>query len=318
MANKVAQGEKNTVSHGSPLPPQLQFGDRTFVKLGAVAVLVLLVLVFFMSWGSGADDPPPSGRWQPKRTGVDCSSSCDGKERFVIITIATDERVPYRCQSIHNKRMYAQRHGYDFVALTRTLEPSRPAHWSKLLAVQQILYPLGQQALSRYDWAWLVDLDTVIMTPRLKLEDIIVEARKLASNPETMDIVISKDCNSYNSGSFFLRRSPFVQRFLQQVWHLNNASEVRNLVKWKEQASIIHALEKVSNATENRKHAQLVPQKLLNAYAKEVRCGYVWHEGDLLLHVPGRAASTKANLMKQWGDLAEYWNPPGPGGPTSC
>jgi hypothetical protein len=56
--------------------------------------------------------------------------------------------------------MYAARHNYTLYKFGNIAHP-RPPHFSKLLG--------ALATLAKHDWLWVVDLDTLIMTPATSL-----------------------------------------------------------------------------------------------------------------------------------------------------
>ena len=69
--------------------------------------------------------------------------------------------------SMKNKRDYADRHRYELVVAhgKGVIDESRPAAWSKFLALRQ--------HLPRFDYLFFMDVDTLIMNDEIKLEDLV-------------------------------------------------------------------------------------------------------------------------------------------------
>lgn len=86
-----------------------------------------------------------------------------------------------------NKRAYAQRHGYALIDASVLRNFSRPASWSKILAVRS--------HLARFDWVFWVDADTMVTNPAAQLEALLPAA-------STADLVITKDAADYNAGAW--------------------------------------------------------------------------------------------------------------------
>ena len=63
--------------------------------------------------------------------------------------------------------------------------------------------------LPRYDWVLFIDVDTLIMNPTVRLEEI-------ADN--TVDQVIGADHNGVNSGVWLVRNAPWSFFFLDELW----------------------------------------------------------------------------------------------------
>ena len=57
-------------------------------------------------------------------------------------------------ESTANKQAYADLHGYDLIVDEDIVDKSRPASWSKLLAMRKYL--------PNYDFVLYIDIDTII------------------------------------------------------------------------------------------------------------------------------------------------------------
>ena len=129
-----------------------------------------------------------------------------------------------------NKRAYATRHGYGLHILPPG-DPSRHPSWSKVCACVLhevepecaasistttlpqpqacscqhrrssihpntppswcLQIPAALSLLPLYDWLWVVDTDTLVMTPEVPLTQYI---------DEEFDMVLTEDCNNINAG----------------------------------------------------------------------------------------------------------------------
>jgi hypothetical protein len=118
-------------------------------------------------------------------------------------------------------RPFAERHGYDVHLGTRSLDPSRPVSWSKVVLLRELL--------ERYEQVLWLDSDLVIVDPR---EDM--------PRPEFMGIVehTTKEGRGPNAGVWSLIAGEEVQRFLAEVW----AQEDLVTHKWWETAAICRLL----------------------------------------------------------------------------
>jgi hypothetical protein len=118
-------------------------------------------------------------------------------------------------------RPFAARHGYDLHLHTEVVDHSRPAPWSKVPILRDLLHRYGQVL-------WL-DSDLVIVDPR---EDVPA--------PPFMALVEhkTKEGRVPNSGVWSLRAGDEVQAFLEELW------DQEDLVshKWWENAAICRLL----------------------------------------------------------------------------
>ncbi|GAB4815416.1 hypothetical protein N2152v2_002462 [Parachlorella kessleri] len=77
-----------------------------------------------------------------------------------------------------------------------------------------------------YDWLWLVDADTLAMTPSVPLTDYI---------DERFDMVLTRDCNGINTGSWLIRNSQWTEAMLAAIYARPDAEPK----VWWEQAALI-------------------------------------------------------------------------------
>ncbi len=101
-------------------------------------------------------------------------------------------------------KIYAERHGYDLVLETSLLEPQRPAAWSKVRLLQQML--------QRYDTVFWVDSDAAIVDVSRDIADEV--GRKylglIAHRYEGQVIP--------NTGVLLLNRGRRAEQLLEATW----------------------------------------------------------------------------------------------------
>lgn len=101
------------------------------------------------------------------------------------------------------KSRYCARFGYDFLARDELLDTTRPAAWSKILAIQEVL--------GRYDWVFWCDTDAVLWNADVGLRQFIA-----AAGPA--DAIFQANPDGPNSGLFFIRTSPWSCEFLHEIY----------------------------------------------------------------------------------------------------
>ncbi|GAB4815708.1 hypothetical protein N2152v2_002754 [Parachlorella kessleri] len=214
------------------------------------------------------------------------ASSQEGRAKRIGILIISSGEPCYAKLSEANKVSYAQRHGYGIHILPPP-DPSRHPSWSKVPAVLSLL-PL-------YDWMWVVDTDTLVMTPSVPLTDFI---------DDDYDLVMTRDCNAVNGGSWLVRNSQWTEALLAQLYARHKAVPSC----WWEQSAFIQltALPGV------RERIKVLPNKGLNSYGEGI-CGdkAAFTKGDLLVHFPGIANKSEV-FAKYWRQLQSDADAPWP------
>ncbi|ORX96694.1 hypothetical protein K493DRAFT_370600 [Basidiobolus meristosporus CBS 931.73] len=118
-----------------------------------------------------------------------------------------------------NKRNYAAKHGYYFVArsdeFAQQVYRGRRIVWGKIDAIEKIL--------PEYDWLFWLDMDAVVMNEEIRLEDILERFRQELGDEEfaKKSLFITKPRRDpmFNAGVFLLKNSPWAFDFLRAVQH---------------------------------------------------------------------------------------------------
>eukprot|EP00164_Ancoracysta_twista_P013370 GFYU01021317.1.p1 GENE.GFYU01021317.1~~GFYU01021317.1.p1 ORF type:complete len:408 (+),score=136.10 GFYU01021317.1:165-1226(+) len=151
-----------------------------------------------------------------------------------------------------NKRRYAEKHGYQFVAVEKAwIDTKRPTAFAKVKIIAD------KCAASEFDYVFWSDADAIIVNHNIKLESII--------KPEA-DITLTKDFLSLHTGVFIVKCSQWSIGFLNRVYGQVQFDQDR---AW-EQGAIVHLYNK---EPEVRPHFNIIPKKSLNVYQEEFIAG---------------------------------------------
>ncbi|OCK81778.1 glycosyltransferase family 34 protein [Lepidopterella palustris CBS 459.81] len=218
---------------------------------------------------------------------------------------------------IENRQIYCDNHGYQNLWLNTSKYNIGTAHrtWSKIPAVAESfrLYPEAE-------WVWLIDSDIILMTPPLSLTShllspaaldkgiikkaILVDGmeddhprRTNITMPEEpciadLDILITQDHQSINTGSVFFKRTAFTK------WILEMMTDKMFMDVESEQDALKHLMLEHPLV---REHVGIFPQRMFNAYAVgDDNMGF--RDGDLLVHFAGCWVGGKCH---DW--FEEFW-----------
>jgi hypothetical protein len=121
--------------------------------------------------------------------------------------------------------IYAERHGYDLALRTELAAPERPASWSKVLVVQELL--------DTYDLVFWVDADAAIVDPSVDVADELDRRAQIGLVAHEYDGQVVPNC-----GVMVVRSRRAARRFLRAVWE--RTSYVDH--KWWENAAVLDLL----------------------------------------------------------------------------
>lgn len=205
---------------------------------------------------------------------------------IAVVTLAAGDNYQSAVKTgIDNKRAYCQKHGYDFIVGTESLDKRRPFAWSKVLLLLKVMEN------PTYKWVFWTDADSLIMNTAIPLEDLI---------DDNYYFIISFDklSNVVNSGQFFLKNCPESKAFLKRVY--DHIECIRH--PWWENQAIILELQRDKNLKKNTK---IIAQRLINSYPSESNRGIEidYHPGDFIVHFAG------CHDLKELGRLFAAYSP---------
>ena len=189
-----------------------------------------------------------------------------------------------------NKRLYAERWGYDAIAKIDEYKYD----------VSQISFERTELIINllesgKYDWIHACGCDTMITNFTIPLSDI-------ADN--NYDFVIATDCYNINNDSFLARATPLTISWLK---HIVSIREEYANNPWYDQQAMIDTIDMMGD------RIKFVPQRELNSYDYDQYPGSVphiykkdmfgndgqWQPGDFLIHWPGVSLERRLPLATQ-------------------
>ena len=188
-----------------------------------------------------------------------------------------------------NKAAYCQAHGYDWLPQDTGFIADRPVAWSKIHFLRQIL--------PRYDWVMWSDADSLITNPAISLGTLV---------DQPADLLITRDQNGVNTGSFLIRNSPWSRRFLDQAWEIPSTPGYKARYElwtdrmWENRAFLI-----LLGLHECRRHSRILPQRSLNSYPPELTAAgpdSAHRPGDFVIHLPGIDNAARLSLLARYAD----------------
>ena len=193
-------------------------------------------------------------------------------------------------QSTANKQAYADLHGYDLIVDEDIVDRNRPTSWSKLLAMRKYL--------PEYDFLFYVDIDTIIMNPEQKLEDIV---------DYDYDQILAADKNGVNCGVWMVRNTPWMLWFIDELWAQDQLVAPKSwnmLFKYEQRA--FHFLyqskiwrQVVKGEPYPKANTVRARTKVLNACVFNSQPAF-FVDGDLLVHLAGLKGTVKCMWFRYY------------------
>ena len=206
------------------------------------------------------------------------------------ILINAEERGYNTTRVLGNRERYCKSTGCDVYVQTKQdpliVEAEKGAVWQKIID--------GIHLTKSYDWTWFLDVDAFIMNNDTKLASMLDGLQ--ASSENQIDLIIAKDCNGINAGSYFLRKSEWTETFLQKWLSLMLRSDYENASLYQEQAALTELVR--INWDNADKHILFVDQNLINSYL-HAGCGHQYQNGEFVIHNPGFGYKNLIDYMKK-------------------
>jgi mannan polymerase II complex MNN10 subunit len=189
-----------------------------------------------------------------------------------------------------NKKLYANRHGYDALALTEFKYPLQQ------ISFERTEYIISLLESGKYDWVYAVGGDTMITNFTTKLEDLI---------DEDYDFIIGVDCLGINNDSFLARATPLTIAWLKKVVSLKDSYMS---ARWLDQSAMVDTIDMMGDKI------KIVPHRFFNSYDYwqypqdyQPHIDKVdifgndgqWQPGDFLIHWPGIKLDKRIELAKE-------------------
>ncbi|KAF9909401.1 hypothetical protein BX616_011189 [Lobosporangium transversale] len=117
--------------------------------------------------------------------------------------------------SAENKRMYAAKYGFDFVARAAEFIQEefrgRRLVWGKIGAIQKVL--------PHYEWLLWMDMDAVIANMEKDVREIIREAETKSQSGQEISLIVAKPVKDkmLNAGVMLIKNTDWTRRFFNEV-----------------------------------------------------------------------------------------------------
>lgn len=211
--------------------------------------------------------------------------------KFAMVTAHNHNYLPLaNITWTQNKTLYAQKWGYDAIAVTDGFASVTDIPWARARRIIALLES------GKYEWVHAVGCDTMITNFNIQLEQLV---------DDQSHFIIATDCFNINNDSFLARATPECIGWLKMLD--SKQSEYDGIHPWNDQQCMIDHIELLGD------HLRVVPQRSINAYDYNQYPGSIphvykkdmfgndgqWAPGDFLIQWPGIPNDRRINLAQQ-------------------
>lgn len=132
--------------------------------------------------------------------------------RIAVLTAHDHRMLEMGAMSIYDKSIYCQRHNYSLEVITDGFDKSRPAAWSKLRFIEEVL--------PAYDWVLWADTDLLLMNKDIRLQDYVDDRYDIVAGIFWMNTASERpeDWYTIHTGCFLIRNTAWSLDFLRMWW----------------------------------------------------------------------------------------------------
>lgn len=196
-------------------------------------------------------------------------------QTFGIVTLSTPAIRDYAIATAATKHALCLKQGGAFVHYPDRLD-NRPPSWSKVPAL------INAAGALDVDWLFWLDADAFIADASFPVKSILEDG---------YDLIIAKDHNGINAGSFLIRNNERSRAFLRRVYA---AKQFLHHVWW-EQAAMMDLLAKEPELIK----VKYVSQQLLNFYYSPSEHVNI-RESSLVVHCPGLTSRERRAAISEF------------------
>jgi hypothetical protein len=157
-----------------------------------------------------------------------------------------------------NRDRYVALHeGIDYFQQTVADPLTRLIPWQKIKD-----YP---KVRGQHEWVWLLDSDAFIMNGETSALAVVRSqlSEELKKSSRQIDIMLCKDWNGIHTGSFFLRSSPWTDKFIEKWVSYENDTTIPMHHIWWEQAALTQMYNR--NEMNVKDHVSFIDQRKINS-----------------------------------------------------
>jgi hypothetical protein len=208
-----------------------------------------------------------------------------------------------------NIKPYCNKHGYDlYVDRYENADPSRAPQWNKIKVCKEVLQS------GKYEWAFFIDTDCLIMNSSIKLESLIdndysfiVPNHRMPA--EDTPIINIDGVSNVITSQFLVKNDSDGISILDAIWDADQGIDINKFDYDGRGARIVINSGKFSDKI------KVIEERLLNTfwymnnpfmvmYFEGVN-NYAWKPGDFIVHVTGYTTPERTRILSDLNSFAE-------------
>lgn len=207
---------------------------------------------------------------------------------IAVITLGTSHIRRYSQYTFDINRSYCERQGYTYIQYNDVLDHSRPASWSKILALKR--------HLDQFDWIMWIDADAIFFNHDTRIEERIDESANLilgkASGDEWVDNSLTDYVNQ-NMGCFIIRgKCEWSANMFDRIY--SKTSRIEH--KWWETQALSDII--LENDPEINSKIRILNQHLINGYEYRLYSYFDFTTDQFIIHHAGMSNDDRESCMR--------------------
>lgn len=207
---------------------------------------------------------------------------------IAVITLGTSNIRRYSQYAFDINRLYCERQGYTYIQYNDVLDHSRPAPWSKILAVKR--------HLDQFDWIMWIDADAIFFNHDTRIEERIDDSANFIAGKTCGDSWSDAqlpDFVNINSGSFLIRgKCDWSHSLMNRIYSQTECIDH----KWWENQALSNIIRE--NDPEINSKIRILNQHLINGYEHRLYSYFDFSTDQFIIHYAGMSNDDRETCIR--------------------
>jgi hypothetical protein len=205
-----------------------------------------------------------------------------------VITLGNNNVWQYSQYAFDINRSYCEKHGYTYIQYNDVLDHSRPAAWSKILAVKR--------HINQFDWIMWIDADAIFFNHDTRIQERIDESVNFIAGKACGDSWIdakSPDFVNVNTGCFLIRgKCDWSYSLMDQIYSRTECIDH----KWWENQALSNIIRENNPAINSK--IKILDQHLINGFENRMYSYFDFSLEQFIMHYAGLSFDDRLFCLK--------------------